>query len=148
MTASLVGALLTAGSGGSASCQTTRFTDASPNHVFAAVLAWLSDPGISTGYPGPRRPSFQPAAPVLGEQMAAFLYRFAGSPAVNGVPTTSPYVDVPTTHVFFKEIVWLQREGITTGYADGTFRPGQPVLREQMAAFLFRFSELPGSQTD
>ncbi|GAA1749291.1 S-layer homology domain-containing protein [Aeromicrobium alkaliterrae] len=143
VTALLVGALLTAGSGGSASGQTTRFTDVSPNHVFAAEIAWLADQGISTGYAGPSGPSFQPAAPVLREQMAAFLYRFAGSPAVNGVPTTSPYVDVPTTHVFFKEIVWLQREGITTGYADGTFRPGQPVLREQMAAFINRLAEGP-----
>ena len=110
------------------------FTDVAASHPFTAHIAWLADEGITTGYADG---AFRPGQPVLREQMAAFLYRMAGSPPVT-LPQGSPFRDVPTTHVFFTEIVWLSRSGITTGYDDGSFAPSQPVRREQMAAFLYR----------
>jgi hypothetical protein len=76
--------------------------------------------------------------------MAAFLWRMAGSKPVANLPTTSPFLDVPTTHVFYPQMVWLSRTEITTGYGVPggiEFRPGQPVLREQMAAFLYRYDD-------
>ncbi|MFT4187362.1 MAG: carboxypeptidase regulatory-like domain-containing protein [Aeromicrobium sp.] len=118
------------------SAATATFSDVSVSHVFSRHIKWLTDEGITTGYAGN---AFRPGQPVLREQMAAFLYRLAGSPAVTNLPTTSPFKDVSTGHTFYEEMVWLSRTGITTGYPDGTFRPGQPVLREQMAAFLQRF---------
>ena len=33
-------------------------------------------------------------------------------------------------------------QGITTGWPDGTFRPGEATSREAMAAFLYRASKL------
>ncbi|GAA1748774.1 S-layer homology domain-containing protein [Aeromicrobium alkaliterrae] len=126
----------------------SRFSDVAPGHVFKAHIAWLAERGITTGYDDG---TFRPGQPVLREQMAAFLYRLAGSPIVV-LPETSPFADVPTTHTFYRQIVWLEGTGITTGYTERagapTFRGSEPVLREQMAAFLFRFSELPGSPTD
>lgn len=32
--------------------------------------------------------------------------------------------------------------GVITGWDDGIFRPGQPVNRDAMAAFLFRLNNL------
>jgi len=49
---------------------------------------------------------------------------------------------VRTDHPFFLEVEWLSSTGITTGYDDGTFRPGAPVSRQSAAAFLYRFSLL------
>ncbi len=115
-----------------------EFSDVPATHVFSSHIAWLADRKITTGYVDG---TFRPGQPVLREQMAAFLYRLAGSPLVVP-PTTSPFTDVATTDTFYSEIVWLESTGITTGYVDGGFRPGQPVLREQMAAFLSRFHEL------
>jgi hypothetical protein len=114
-----------------------EFTDVPQTHVFAGEISWLQHREITTGYADG---SFRPSAPVLREQMAAFLHRYAGRPVIADLPTTSPFTDVPTSHVFYAEIVWLARTGVTTGYADGSFRPSAPVLREQMAAFLFRFA--------
>ncbi|MEG9227710.1 S-layer homology domain-containing protein [Aeromicrobium sp. Sec7.5] len=112
--------------------------------VFQYEIAWLSSAGITTGYINPDwSRSFAPSAPVLREQMAAFLYRYAGSPPVD-LPPSSPFTDVSPSATFYKEIVWLAQQEITTGYAGpngtATFRPSAPVLREQMAAFLFRAS--------
>ena len=98
-------------------------------------ITWLAATGITTGYPDG---TFQPGSPVNRDAMAAFLYRFAGSPAFTP-PSTSPFTDVPTTYPFYKQITWLASTGITTGYPDGTFQPGSPVNRDAMAAFLYRY---------
>ena len=117
-------------------------TSTSSPHTFYREIAWLSDQKISTGYVTPQGRVFEPQAPILREQMAAFLYRLAGEPAVD-LPATSPFADLPASHPFYTEVVWLRSTGVTTGYTESdersTFRGSQPVLREQMAAFLFRF---------
>jgi hypothetical protein len=48
------------------------------------------------------------------------------------------FPDVPTSHPFHDDIVWLVSNDITEGYDDGTYRPNQPVTRGSMAAFLRR----------
>ena len=117
----------------------TSFSDVPGNHTFKTEIDFLAGTGITTGYADG---TFRPSQPVLREQMAAFLFRLAeyyvGTIEVE-LPPTSPFVDVSPSHAFYKEMVWLRDLGITTGYADGTFRPSQPVLREQMSAFLCRF---------
>ena len=41
---------------------------------------------------------------------------------------------------FYREISWLAEQRITTGWADGSFRPVQPIERGAMAAFLHRYN--------
>jgi hypothetical protein len=50
--------------------------------------------------------------------------------------------DVPTTNPFHDEISWMVDVGITGGFSDGTFRPGDRVTRAQMAAFMQRLFDL------
>jgi Tol biopolymer transport system component len=59
------------------------------------------------------------------------------------VLTDSTFVDVSSTHAFAEEIWWMIAEGITTGYDDDTFRATNPVTRQAMAAFLYRFAGEP-----
>lgn len=47
--------------------------------------------------------------------------------------------DVKPTDPYHKEITWLADTGISTGWDDGTFRPWEPINRDAMAAFLYRF---------
>jgi hypothetical protein len=51
-------------------------------------------------------------------------------------PVFATFSDVPVSHWAHQYVEALYASGITEGYSDGTFRPGQPVLRGQMAAFL------------
>jgi hypothetical protein len=51
-------------------------------------------------------------------------------------PAYATFSDVPLGHWAHNYVEALYASGITEGYSDGTFRPGQPVLRGQMAAFL------------
>lgn len=55
---------------------------------------------------------------------------------------TQQFSDVPKGHPFFDEIEWLATTGITTGYDDGTFRPGQQVTRQATAAFFYRHAHV------
>ena len=93
-----------------------------------------SDSGITGGFSDG---TFKPAAAVTRSSMAAFLYRFAGEPPF--VPPVTPsFSDVPTNHAFFLEVEWLADSGVTGGFSNGTFKPGQAVSRQSMAAFLHK----------
>ncbi|QIM18572.1 hypothetical protein G7066_07970 [Leucobacter coleopterorum] len=113
--------------------------DVPPNHKFYTEIKWMLDNKYATGYADG---TFRPAEPVSREATAAFLYRYSGSPAYTP-PKTSPFKDVPTTSQFYKQVTWLASKGITTGYADGTFKPKDPVSREAMSAFLYRLKGKP-----
>ena len=116
------------------------FTDVDANNQFYTEIMWLADQGVTTGWKlsnGTRE--FRPVQPVARDAMAAFLYRLAGSPAYTP-PTTSPFTDVGTDNVYYKEIAWLNSTQITTGYPDGTYRPLESVNRDAMAAFLYRYA--------
>lgn len=109
---------------------------------FADEIDWLGWSGLSTGYP--RRdgsPEFRPAESVTRSAMAALMYRAAGSPKVS-VPSRSPFVDVSSSHPFYRAIIWMHTAKIATGTVrrDGSrwFEPSATVSREAMAAFVHR----------
>jgi Tol biopolymer transport system component len=62
---------------------------------------------------------------------------------VGSPPSIGPFEDVGGDHTFCVDITWAAGEGITGGFPDGTYRPGEAVSRQAMAAFLFRFAGEP-----
>lgn len=54
--------------------------------------------------------------------------------------------DVPATHGFAFEIIYLHEQGIVSGYEDGTFRPNATVSRAQAIVMIGRALELDGTQ--
>jgi len=121
------------------------FTDVSTDNQFYDEISWLAAEGISTGWDnGDGTVSYRPLEPIGRDAMAAFLYRMADSPSFTG-PVVSPFTDVAPSNQFYKEITWLVNEGISTGWVgnDGTaeYRPVNPINRDAMAAFLFRYDD-------
>jgi hypothetical protein len=119
------------------------FMDVTPQTQFYKEITWLASKGISTGWDeGNGVRSYRPLQPVNRDAMAAFMYRLAGSPAYTA-PGSSPFTDVPQTQ-FYKEINWLASANISTGWVESngsrTFRPLQPVNRDAMAAFMYRYN--------
>lgn len=115
------------------------FFDVASTHPFVAGITYAKNQGITTGYPDG---TFQPFGSTQRAAMAAFLYRSQGSPAYTP-PAVSPFTDVPTNHPFYKEIMWIKDQGITTGMTPTTFAPAAPVNRKDMAAFLYRMEGQP-----
>ena len=116
-----------------------RFVDVPPGSMFYGEIQWLAASGITTGWSDG---TYRPTTPIARDAMAAFLYRMAGSPAVTA-PRTQPFSDVRPGQEHYDAIIWAYQNGITTGYADGTFRPTQPIARDAMAAFIYRYAGKP-----
>jgi hypothetical protein len=57
------------------------------------------------------------------------------------------FPDVPPANLFFEPVSWMVDAGITTGYPDGTFGPTQVITRQSLAAFLYRYLDVPRAST-
>jgi hypothetical protein len=102
-------------------------------NAFETEIRWMLATGRAEGY---QDRTFRPGACVTRQAMAAFLHREVGSPPG---PFPSPgFGDVPPTHPFADEVAWASSEGVVSGYADGTFRPGECITRQAAAAFVHR----------
>jgi hypothetical protein len=123
-----------------------NFTDVTPSHPWRNAVSWMAHQDITTGFDLAGCPDggtcFGPTTTLTRQAMAAFLYRMADEPPFTP-PSPGTFSDVPEDHPFFAEIEWMAAEDITTGYRDGTFRPGDTLTRVQVAAFLYRFTGLP-----
>ncbi|MFW0185457.1 exo-alpha-sialidase [Rothia sp. CCM 9418] len=118
---------------------TPYFHDVRPGDLFYTEINWMGESGISHGWPDK---TYRPLTQLDRAAVAAFFYRMAGSPEYTA-PAVSPFKDVPTDHVFYKEISWLAEQGITTGWEDGTFRPHAPAQHDAIAVFFYRFAGSP-----
>lgn len=133
-------AVIVPASATSSSAATVGFRDVPGNHQFYKAITWMNEKNITTGYAFDD--TFRPKDHVSREAFAAYLYRLAGRPGVS-MPGSSPFKDVKKSDQFYKEIVWLSQQNITTGWSDGTFRPKWNIHRDAMAAFLYRFAGKP-----
>jgi polyhydroxybutyrate depolymerase len=117
-----------------------------PDHGFPDVTAffdpgvtWLAMQGITTGYDDG---TYRTGATVNRMQVAAFLFRMVGDPSFVA-PSSPTFSDVSPAHPFFREVEWLHAAGITTGWADGTFRPTSALSRSAFATLLWRVAGEP-----
>ena len=69
--------------------------------------------------------------------MAAFIVRALFGEEFD-YEQTQHFTDVPDSHWAFKFVQKMYDRDITTGYADGTYRPSQNVTRGQMAALIIK----------
>lgn len=108
-------------------------------HEFA--IAWAAQAGIVQGLSAV---TFAPSRSVTREQMATFLYNTYAIPA----PTKrGVFRDVEANGAHAVAIDAVAGVGLAGGFGDGTYRPGQPVTRAQMATFLARAEGLTSETT-
>lgn len=113
-----------------------EFSDVPLSHPFADAIAWAAERDITGGYPDG---TFRPGLAVTRGAVAAWMHRYQFSPSAS-LPTG--FSDVPADHPFVEPIAWLAAAGITQGYPDGTFRPGQPISRGGLASWVCTLSGL------
>ncbi|MGP9747265.1 ExeM/NucH family extracellular endonuclease [Brachybacterium sp. AOP29-B2-41] len=116
--------------------RTEPFTDVERGDEHYEAIIWAYQQGITRGWSDG---TFRPTTPIARDAMAAFVYRYAGSPDVSE-PTSAVFKDVPANTQFATEIAWMKSEGISTGWTDGTYRPLNATNRDATAAFLYRLS--------
>ena len=77
--------------------------------------------------------------------MVTVLYRMVED---DGSLGDNPFTDVKSSDWYRDAVIWAYQNGIVNGYGNGKFGPNDPITREQMAAILYRFSDLYGLNTD
>ena len=73
--------------------------------------------------------SFNPTATLTRGAAAKIICNLILGPTTASalVADAAPYKDVPTNHTFAGYIAYCQKEGIISGYADGTFKPANSL---------------------
>ena len=123
------------------------FSDVGADTPHLGDILWLASTGVSEGWDvGGGVREFRGMDTVKRQDMAAFLYRLAGSPDYEPTAEDMAYfsdVDGDTPH--FREVLWLASTGVSEGWDVGggvrEFRGMDTVKRQDMAAFLRRMAE-------
>jgi len=107
---------------------------------FKESINWAVQNGITSGYSDN---TFRPNATCTRGHVVTFLWRAAGSPEPQSLENR--FSDVSESSPFYKAILWAAEQGITTGYADGTFRPNDACTRAHVVTFLWRYEGKPAA---
>ncbi|MGY4688443.1 S-layer homology domain-containing protein [Salibacterium sp. K-3] len=109
------------------------FSDIEDGTELAGAVAAVADEGIIEGY----EEEFQPNDELTRAQMAKVL---AEAYDLNG-EGSSEFSDVTDDFWAYDHIDALASNGISTGYEDGSFKPGASTTRAQFATFLWNTTE-------
>ncbi len=113
-----------------------RFPDVSPDHWAWPWIEALARAGVVAGYPDG---TYRPSVVVDRDAMAVYVARgMRGGMDIPTGPATPTFPDVPTTYWAYNEIEYAVAHDVVHGYDDGTYRPGNPVTRDQMAVYVYR----------
>ena len=94
----------------------------------------------TTGATDTAKALFSPNNALLRGQIVAILWRMLNRANPNG--TVTYYDDCDPDHFFYDAVLWASSSnvGVINGHSDGTFRPFDVVVQEQLLAMLYRFA--------
>ena len=108
------------------------FKDVNSKDYFYKAVLWAVENNITAGT---SKTTFGPNAGCTRGQVATFLYRAAGSPAVSG---SNPFVDVKAGEFYYNAVLWAVANNITKGTNATHFSPNTTCNRGQIVTFLYR----------
>jgi glucose/arabinose dehydrogenase len=121
-----------------------QFSDVAVGSTFYTFVRCLACRGVLGGY---EDGTFRPGAGITRGQLAKLVSNAAGyDEAVSG----QTFSDVPPGSTFYPYVERIASRGVVGGYADGTFRPGGPATRGQIAKVLSNaagFTDEPAGQS-
>ena len=110
------------------------FSDVTLDSPYASAVAWASENSIMSGYGGG---VFGANDPVTREQLAAILWRYAGSPSAEA---GDDFVDEASISDYAQTAVdWARSNGIINGRSGNLFDPKATIIRAEVAAILYRY---------
>lgn len=117
------------------------FVDVPAGAYYYDAVLWAAEGGIVTGTDAVH---FSPDASCTRAQLVTFLWRAAGSPAVNYAMN---FTDVDSGAYYAEAVRWAASEKIVEGTTAETFAPDAAVTRAQMVTMLYRFAKAQGMDT-
>jgi hypothetical protein len=108
------------------------FSDVPTTHTFFCYVETAVDHSIISGYADG---TFRPENNVTRGQLCKIVVLAEGW--ADDCPTPGHFSDVPPTDPFFCYIETAYNHTIISGYADGTFRPGNNATRGQISKIIY-----------
>ena len=135
MTRAMLAVVLYRMAGSPAVSGSDSFTDTADGAWYSNAVLWASGEGVMSGYGGGL---FGTNDPVNREQIAAILWRYAGSPTAFGVAI--PYADEASISAYaVSAAAWTRENGIINGMEGNRFSPKSNATRAQVATMLINY---------
>ena len=113
------------------------FTDVPANHWAVATIQYVYDNGLMTGISANE---FAPEATTTRAMIVSMLARLENVTSAE----SAGFADVSDGDWYATAVNWAASVGVVNGYEDNTFRPNQPITREQLAAILMNYASYKG----
>ena len=114
-----------------------NYDDVKAEDWYGEAVRWADSVGVVTGYGNGK---FGPNDTITREQMAAMLWRYAGSPRVDG--SLSSFTDGAQTSSWAQPaMIWAVEQGLITGVGNDRLEPRGQATRAQAATILMRFAQ-------
>ena len=113
------------------------FTDVPANHWAVATIQYVYDNGLMTGISANE---FAPEATTTRAMIVSMLARLENVTSAE----SAGFADVSDGDWYATAVNWAANVGVVNGYEDNTFRPSQPITREQLAAILMNYASYKG----
>lgn len=111
-----------------------EFSDVASSSEYASAVAWSAANGIMSGYGGG---VFGANDPVTREQLAALLWRYAGSPSAEA---GEDFADEARIANYAQTAVdWARANSIINGRTGNIFDPKATITRAEVTAILYRY---------
>ena len=113
------------------------YDDVKAENWYGEAVRWADSAGVVTGYGNGK---FGPNDTITREQMATMLWRYAGSPKVDG--SLSAFTDGAQTSSWAQSaMIWAVEQGLITGVGNDRLEPRGQATRAQAATILMRFAQ-------
>ena len=113
------------------------FIDVAPNAWYKDAVQYAYDHGLMTGVSDTE---FAPEATTTRAMIVSILARLEGVESAQA----AGFADVDDNDWYATAVNWAANVGVVNGYEDNTFRPNQPITREQLAAILMNYAACIG----
>ena len=115
----------------------TPFSDVSESAWYFPYVRQIYLAGLMNGT---SKTTFEPNGTTTRAMVVQVLYNLAG----RDIGYYEIFKDVRYNDWYAKAVTWAYASGVCNGTSKTTFSPNDPVTREQLAAFLYRFTTLCG----
>lgn len=113
------------------------FADVAPASWYADAVQYVYENGMMNGTSDTL---FSPDATVTRAMIVTILYRLENAPAA----AASGFTDVAAGMYYADAVGWAAANGIVNGVSETRFAPDDPIIREQLAAILYRYAQFKG----
>lgn len=119
-------------------CPCFEFDDLNSAAWYHLGVDYAIDNGLMNGISDE---AFAPDMNLTRAMLVTILWREEGKPEATLDVT---YEDVAEGQYYTEAVEWATANGIVTGYSDTQFAPNGNILREQIAAIMFRYAKYKG----